>query len=189
MFLSFTQPHALPMEKNMTSTSIKCLPFRISFRCLNHDWQWSSLKLFKWTAQSVSLFSSLFKHLKIVIPNKVPPFFCPAKRRRFSFTENTSFISIISSWACKATLESPVRGKKIKRKALIIWLGVTTESIVRASSLDSLLASVHACIETYDISFPLIIGLFFYQLCYASSCINKTISKRLFTQLSGVQNN
>lgn len=42
-------------------------------------------------------------------------------------------------------------------------MGVTTESIVRTSSIGSLLASVHACIETYGISFPSIIGLLFYQ--------------------------
>lgn len=107
-------------KSEIITTPIKCLPFKISFRCLNHELQWSSLKLFKWTAQSVSLFSSLCKHLKIVIPNKVPPFFCPTKRRRFSLTENTSFISIISSSSCRTVLESPVgRKKKLPTKSNI----------------------------------------------------------------------
>ena len=52
------------------------LPAKIFLNCLNHTSQWSSLKLIRSSVESFNLFCSFFKHMKSVIPNKVPLLCC-----------------------------------------------------------------------------------------------------------------
>lgn len=72
------------------------VPLRTSLRLLNQVSQWSTLRLLKWMAWSLSL-SPFFLHWKSVMPSRVPPVCCPTERLRFTFTANTSFSSTYSS--------------------------------------------------------------------------------------------
>lgn len=84
---------------------------------------------------SLSLLPSFFWHAKIVIPNSMPPFSCLAKRRRFSFMENTSFISTDFSFRCKPILEPPEE-KEENKYSLIMCSYQYVSASVYVNGLD-----------------------------------------------------
>lgn len=95
------------------------LPAKIFLNCLNHMSQWSSLKLIRSSVESFNLFFSVFKHMKRVIPNKVPLPCCLIEERRFSLTENMSLSSTNSSLCRKSYLESPEKKLKFQVKTIV----------------------------------------------------------------------
>lgn len=103
------------------------VPLRISLRLLNQVSQWSTLRLLRWMAWSLSL-SPFFLHWKSVMPSRVPPVCCPTERRRFTFTANTSFSSTYSS--CFLTLRSAkANTQETLKSCYTLFLLLTTRNV------------------------------------------------------------
>ena len=127
------------------------LPAKIFLNCLNHMSQWSSLKLIRSSVESFNLFCSFFKHMKRVIPNKVPLLCCLIEQRRFSLTENMSLSSTNSSLCRKSYLESPEKKLKFRVKTIVfIFLYVWIINIEKTQKyLSSVILLIMLYVKSY----------------------------------------